>query len=112
MRGETVMVQYRTVSGRDEAGNEQFDFSAPVEFNDVLFAPASTTNLPGDNQPNGISVPAKLAFPRNHPPGNLRGARITLRGEQWHVIGDPQFADGGMQPTRWNLAVDIEREDG
>ena len=110
MKGETVTVTTRVQSGTDPGGDATYTTSTS-SVDDVLVAPGSQSNAVDNIRPDGIEVALTLYFPRTFT-GTLRGAIITVRGEDYKVIGDPIPYNGGLTPTRWNLVAECERGDG
>lgn len=111
MRGETVTVIRRVEAGVDE-GNDPVYEDVPEDVGNVLVGPASGSNSGDSTRPDGVQVDATLYFPRSYPGGSVRGCDVLVRGDLYHVVGDPFPVDGGMAPTAWNMAVDVTRSEG
>lgn len=110
MRGEQVIVLAREKTGVDEGNNAVWaNTRTPVD--NVLVGPPSGSNA-GDTRPDGQTITATLYFPRSYDGPALRNLDIEVRGHLFHVVGDPMPVDGGMKPTAWNMAVDVQRSEG
>lgn len=109
MHGEQVTVITRHVAGRDEGNNDVLADDPPVRVDDVLVGPGATEDSTSTIRPNGVTVDATLHFPRTWQGPSLKDATITIRGHDYHVIGDPLAYDGGLTPTRWNMSVQVTR---
>lgn len=111
MRGETVVVTTKTVTGQDSKGNDIFSTTV-VTVADVLVGPGPRSDLAYTERPEGVLVAFNLHFPKTFT-GNLRGAEIEIRGNPgFNVIGDPQPYTLANTPTRWHMPVEVERADG
>lgn len=108
--GETVTVTTFTHSGWDEF-NEPVGEACEILVKNVLVAPASTTDLSGNLRPHGDRVALELHFPKSFT-ASLRGARVTVRGATYAVVGDPQPYTQANTPGDWWLPVHVERVDG
>lgn len=109
LKGEAVTVL--TPSVTYGAGNEPMTEWSRTDVQNVLIAPASTSDASDSVQPFGTKAALRFGFPKtfNAP---LRGCRIAARGAVWSVIGDPQPNSPENCPTRWNYTADAERFDG
>lgn len=107
MRGERVTVTWLTPTGRVDGGNSPILESESETIDDVLVKPGADSNATDSTRPDGITVALTLAFPRSWTYRSLRGARVTVRGTDYEVVGDPIPVLGGMTPTRWNLLVEL-----
>lgn len=112
IRGETVTVIAREPAGRDEGNDVIWRDLDPVDVDDVLVGPGAQENSGESTRPDGITVDATLYLPRSYQGPNLRGARILMRGHEYHAVGDPIAYEGGVTPTRWNMSVQIARGEG
>lgn len=112
MRGETVTVTWRTDTGERDGGNNPIWAQETETVDDVLVKPGADANVSDSTRPEGITVALTLAFPRKWAYRSLRGALVTVRGRDYQVVGDPIPVDGGMQPTRWNLLVELADSEG
>lgn len=107
MRGETItLTRYEPSGEQDPAG---MDVGRPVteQVDDVLVAPAAQSNATDAGRPDGITVVYDLYFPRTWEYKSLKDAIVTFGGHSYEVVGDPRPLHGGMQPTRWNMTVQV-----
>ena len=110
MRGETVAVIARTQTGRGP-GNTPIWAEAETTVGNVLVAPGPRTDVLDSNRPAGVDVAFTLHFPKTFT-GSLRGCRVRVRGEPFHVVGDPRAYQDDPTPGDWNRPVEVERRDG
>jgi hypothetical protein len=111
--GEEVTVRLRRAAGTDRLGDEAFRFEA-VTVGNVLVNPSTTTyDRVDDGHPEAIECDLTLHFPRGFDE-DLRGARVTVRGVEYEVIGSPQrYTDANLPPgCPWNLTAKVVRFDG
>ena len=110
MRGETVTVITHEETGRDPGNNPIYgDVETDVE--NVLVAPGPRADVIESNRPEGVDVVFNLHFPKSFT-GSLRGARIKVRGEVFHVVGDPKPYQNNLTPGPWNRPVEVEDRKG
>lgn len=110
MKGETVTVLTRTQTGVDEGNNPTYEQSAR-NVSDVLVSPSDNADSSDAIRPDGVEIVLTALFPRTYA-GSLRGSDVRVRGDLYHVVGDPIAVDGGMRPTRWNRTVNLSRSEG
>jgi hypothetical protein len=111
MIGESVTVSTFTSSGTDAHGDPTGTWTTTT-VSDVLVAPGPRSDIEDTERPEGVIVAFNLHFPKSFT-GDLRGARVTVRGEAgFKVIGDPSWYTGANTPTRWHMPVEVERGDG
>lgn len=80
----------------------------------VLVNPSTTTyDRIDDGHPEAIECDLTLHFPLSFDE-DLRGARVTVRGTEYEVIGSPQrYTDANLPPgCPWNLTAKVVRFDG
>lgn len=106
MRGErvTVLRPVRTL-GEDREPSVSWERS---DVDDVLVAPAATSGEPGTNRPLPTQTALTLGFPKTFS-GSLRGCRVSVRGEEFEVVGDPRPNQAWNCPTRWWLTAEVRR---
>ncbi|WP_338325020.1 hypothetical protein [Bifidobacterium jacchi] len=112
MSGEQVTVTWRIDTGERDDGNNPIWAEESQTVADVLVKPGAQANATDSTRPEGVSVALTCAFPRAWAYRPLRGARVTVRGLDYQVIGDPIPVDGGLTPTRWNLLVELSDSRG
>ena len=87
MDGETVYVAVRSQSARDRLGNEVDAWAEPVAVGHVLVN-ESTEDDRAHARPHGIASVYTLTF-RHDCALDMRGAKVTVRGRELLVAGDP-----------------------
>ena len=111
IRGETVTVITRAVTGQDSKGNDVYG-ETRTDVSDVLVAPGPRTDLPVVDHPEGTVIAFNLHFPKSFT-GSLRGAQVIVRGsDPLDVVGDPQPYTNANTPGKWNRPVEVKRGDG
>lgn len=110
MIGETVTV-HTPQWGTDAAGNDVVTSWSTQAVSDVLVAPGPRNDIVETNRPHGVEVRFTLHFPKSYN-SNLRGCKVTVRGRDYQVIGDPQPYTLENTPTRWWLPVEVVDVDG
>lgn len=111
LKGEQVVVlrpSKTAGSGKYNAQTVKWE-DEPVD--GVLLGTATPADVQDSTLPNAVSIDLTAYFPRGYSQ-SLRGCRIRARDRVWQVVGDPIPFDGGITPTRWNLAVNLHRTDG
>ena len=84
------------------------DYSYP--YDSVLVVPA-TLDERDYLRPDGISVTYTLHFPRGYSQ-SLRGAYVTVRGDEYRVVGDPAPYTEENVRGPWTMPVSVGRSDG
>lgn len=110
IRGETVYVSQLVPGAVDRLGNPTDVHSAPKRVDNVVVVP-STDDEVDATRPDGIRVIYTLHFPRGYGQ-NLRGAIVTVRGDELRVIGDPKPYTEANVPGPWTMPVKVGRHDG
>jgi len=110
LEGETVVVIQRAEVGRG-AGNTPIYTTVEETVDNVLISPASTDDVIESNRPDGTELVWNLDFPKTFT-GPLRGCRVRVRGEEFHVVGDPRPYLPTLTPGQWNRPVKVERREG
>lgn len=111
IQGEKVTV-YKPVEGEADAygvPSIEWRFKGTVE--NVLVAPAGTSDLEPGMRSDGDSVTLTLHFPKAFTE-SLRGMRIVVREKTWQVIGDPQTYSDQNVPGEWNRPVTVRLVEG
>ena len=110
IRGETVQVALRVDGGTDRLGNPTVAYADPVPVRNVLVAPATMDEVAA-TRPDGIVATYTLHFPRGYR-ADLRGAIVTVRGDEYRVAGDPAPYTEADVPGEWSMPVTVGRRDG
>jgi hypothetical protein len=110
MRGVDVTVK-RPVEGElDSMGEPSVMWESEIVSN-VLVAPAESERIEQDGRARGTDDIANVYFPKSYT-ARLKGCKVTLRGEDWDVIGDPQGYMADISPTAWNRRVSVRKVEG
>lgn len=109
IQGEAVTV-IRPTAARDELGEPTSETEQREEVQNVVVAPGSTADLDA-SRPEGVTVAFTLCFPKTYA-GDLRGCRVSVRGREYLVVGDPQRYTPENTPGDWNLTAEVTRTDG
>ncbi len=139
--GETVWVSVPALTGIDDFGNEVWEHgkedpgtitwgdllsgtwgggsvpsrhrSDSVQVDNVLVNPSTTTyDRVEPGRPHGMECDLTLYFPREFDM-DVRNAVVTVRGEDYRVVGDPERYTDAALPLGclWNLVVRVARFD-
>ena len=111
MRGQTVVVLVKTPTGTDGFNNPIYEWAVEATVDNVLVAPGSSSDLPGNLCPDGVDVNLSLHFPKVYTE-SLRGRRVLVGERTYWVIGDPQPYMDVNTPTDWDRPVDVTEELG
>lgn len=107
IKGITVKLYERTATGTDPFGHTTYA-EEPVTVENVLVAPASTTEILDMLNITGKKAVYDIAIPKgdNH---TWKDARVDFFGESWRVIGLPKQGIDENVPGRWNQRWMVER---
>lgn len=107
IKGITVTLYEREKSGEDEFRNPTYS-EHPVEVDNVLVYPASTTEILDTLNLIGKKAVYNIAIPKgdNH---NWQDNRVDFFGCSWRVIGFPQRGIESNIPLDWNEKWMVER---
>lgn len=112
IKGETVVVEHKTDTGRRDGYNRPIYEWTHEEVENVLVSQGARTDIPDTARPEGVVVAWTLHFPKPYAQ-SLRGARIRVRGgAPCKVIGDPQPYTDENTPGPWWMPVEVSRADG
>lgn len=109
IRGETVTVRHAGGTTQGRLGPVP-SYGESVAVENVLVVPSTldeTTYL----RPDGMSVDYTLHFPRGYAQ-DLRGALVTVRGDECRVVGAPAPYTEGNVRGPWTMPVQVVRTDG
>ena len=100
IKGIPVTLSEKTVIGKDEFDRPLYR-EIPVTIENVLVAPASTTEILDALNLTGKKVVYNIAIPKgdNH---TWQDCRVDFFGMSWQVIGFPQQGIEGNIPLDWN----------
>lgn len=78
---------------------------------DVLIDPSTGSDVEDNIRLDGTRARLRLHFPKTFN-DSLRGCKVTVRGTDYNVIGDPKPYTDENTPTRWHLPADVEVVNG
>lgn len=108
IKGIDVTLYERTKTGETDAfGREIYD-ETPVTVQNVLVAPASSTDIIGSTQLYGKKAVYTLAIPKGDA-HTWENCRVDFFGQSWRCFG---FTYAGIEqniPLAWNAKVQVER---
>ena len=106
IKGIPVKLYERTASGTDTFGHPIYT-ETPVTVEDVLVAPASTTEVLDMLNITGKKAVYNIAIPKGDT-HDWQDCRVDFFGTSWRVIGFPQGIEENI-PGRWNQRWMVER---
>lgn len=109
--GESVTVLSRQKTGVDALNSPVYGWVSEGDVENVLVAPGSTADVTGSIRPDGVEVVFTLHWPRTDS-RSLKGKRVTVRGTNYSVVGDPQAYTGANTPGLWDRPVEVSEVTG
>ena len=107
IKGITVTLYEKAETGQDPFGHPIYD-ETPVEVENVLVAPASTTEILDTINLIGKKAVYNIAIPKGDTHTWLDN-RVDFFGKSWRVIGFPQRGIEDNIPLDWNEKWMVER---
>lgn len=107
IKGITVKLYEKTEVGRDEF-NHPFYKETPVEVENVLVAPVSTTEILDMKNLTGKKAVYNIAIPKGDTHA-WEDNKVEFFGEMWRIIGFPQMGIEENIPLDWNQKWMVER---
>lgn len=107
IKGITVTLYEKVETGQDPFGHPIYD-ETPVEVENILVAPASTTEILDTINLIGKKAVYNIAIPKGDTHTWLDN-RVDFFGESWRVIGFPQRGIEDNIPLDWNEKWMVER---
>lgn len=113
IQGETITLVSRVANGVDEGGDTVWK-TVTETVDNVVVVPGVQANSAEANRPDGVQVAFTLYFPRSFDYRSLRGCMVRLPDmpDDYKVIGDPRPYRAGIEPTRWNMTVELQGGNG
>lgn len=107
IKGMPVKLYERVLSGTDEFDHPVYT-ETPVIVENVLVAPASTTEILDTLNLTGKKAVYNIAIPKvdSH---TWQDCRVDFFGQSWRVIGLPQKGIDENIPGAWNQKWMVER---
>lgn len=107
IKGMPVKLHERILSGTDEFDHPVYT-ETPVIVENVLVAPASTTEILDTLNLTGKKVVYNIAIPKGDS-HTWQDCRVDFFGQSWRVIGLPQQGIDENIPGSWNQKWMVER---
>lgn len=107
IKGMPVKLHERILSGTDEF-DHPVHTETPVIVENVLVAPASTTEILDTLNLTGKKVVYNIAIPKGDS-HTWQDCRVDFFGQSWRVIGLPQQGIDENIPGSWNQKWMVER---
>lgn len=107
IKGMPVKLYERVLSGTDEFDHPVYT-ETPVIVENVLVAPASTTEILDTLNLTGKKAVYNIAIPKGDS-HTWQDCRVDFFGQSWRVIGLPQQGIGENIPGAWNQKWMVER---
>ena len=107
MKGITVTLYTETETGRDGFNRPIYEIS-PIEVDNVLVAPASSTEVVESLDLTGKRVVYNLAIPKGDV-HDWEDKRVDFFGEQWQVIAFTTDGIEALIPLSWNKKAQVAR---
>ena len=107
IKGIRVILYEKNILGRDGFGHPVYT-EIPVVVENVLVAPASTTEILDTLNLTGKKAVYNIAIPKedNH---TRQDCRVDFFDQSWKVIGLPQMGIAENIPGPWNQKWMVER---
>lgn len=107
LKGITVRLYDRVQTGTD-GFNAPTYAETPIEVENVLVCPVSTTDIISDLQLYGKRTEYELCIPKGDT-HNWEEKRVEFFGQMWKTFGFPQEYIEELVPLAWNRKVKVER---
>ncbi|HER5315481.1 TPA: hypothetical protein VK231_001072 [Streptococcus pyogenes] len=107
LKGITVTLVDKTISGKDPFGNPvTVDFDIKIE--NVLVAPTTTEDITNQLSLTGKKVEYVLAIPKGDE-HDWENKEVRFFGKKWRTVGIPLEGIEELIPLDWNKKVMVER---
>lgn len=107
IKGITVKLYEKNKTGEDAFGVAKWEES-PVEVENVLVSPVSSSDVPDTIHPDGKVAVYTLAIPKGDT-HVWEDRKVEFFGEIWKIVGFSQQGIENMIPLDWNRKVQVER---
>lgn len=108
MKGITVTLYDRVEIGRDGFNAPMYE-EVPVDVDNVLVAPMSTTELLDTYNLTGRKAVYQMGIPKDDNHDWSAGKKVSFFGQDWRIIELPQEGIDHLIPLSWNKKVQVER---
>lgn len=107
IKGTAVILYEKTEAGED-AFHKKIYKEVPVVIENVLIAPASSSEILDQTNLEGRKAVYTLAIPKGDE-HKWEDATVEFFGEKWHTFGMPLMGIGDLVPLEWNKKVMVDR---
>lgn len=107
IKGITVILYEKQKTGTDSFNRDIYE-EVPVEVENVLVAPASSTEILDQTNLNGKKAVYTLAIPKGDT-HIWKDTKVEFFGEIWKTIGFPIGGIEDLIPLGWNQKVSVEK---
>ena len=107
IEGITVTLYNKTQTGTDGFG-EPIYTETPIDVDDVLVYPATSTEILETVNLYGKKVVYTLAIPKGDE-HDWEDRKVSFFGKDWRTFGIPTKGIESNIPLRWNTKVTVER---
>lgn len=107
IKGITVTLYERTQTGTDEFNCPVYT-ERPVNVDNVLVAPAQSTDVPRMEDLEAKKAVYRMAIPKGDQ-HEWEDCRVDFLGESWKVTGLPEEGIEDLIPLDWNRIYTAER---
>ena len=107
LKGITITLYEKTMVGEDEFNRPIYE-ETPVKVENVLVAPASSTDIAESIDLYGKKAVYNMAIPKGDT-HNWEDTVVEFFGERWKTFGFPVEGIEEMIPLYWNKTVKVER---
>ena len=107
IKGITVTLFEKVETGKDGFNHSTYD-TVPVQVNNVLVAPTSTSDIPSSTKTDKRKATYQLAIPKGNT-NNWDNAVVEFFGHTWQTVGIPIEGIEENIPLYWNKKVTVER---
>lgn len=106
LKGITIILYEKTEMGKDELGVPLYSEN-PVEVENVLVSPSSTSDSPEAANIDGRKAAYVLAIPKGDT-HKWENRKVRFFGRDWKTVGIPQEGIEELIPLDWNRKVLVE----
>lgn len=110
MKGITVTIHPKTLSGYNSVGEAVFEYGDAISVDNVLVAPSSSQEILDADNLYGKKAVYTLAIPKGDT-NDWQDQWVTFFGLDWHTFGVPLEGINDLVPTAWNKKVTVERRE-
>lgn len=109
MRGITVVLHQKTLTGYNSIGEAQFLYQ-DIPVDNVLVAPSTAEEILETDNLYGKKAIYTLGIPKGDT-HDWQDQRVTFFGLDWQTFGIPLEGIDNLVPTAWNKKVTVMRHE-